>query len=83
MDEPKDKFSPIAIGIFALLHVLCCGLPLLLLAGVSFEFVSPAWPIAGFMLIFLGMGGVIWYVKRGCATYPRNEGNASCSIKSK
>ena len=83
MDQPQKKTSSMAFSIFAVLHVLCCGLPLLLLAGVSFKFVSPAWPIAGFIMMFLGIIGFIWYFKRGCATCPRNKGDASCAVKPK
>ena len=66
--------------LFAALHVLCCGLPLLLLSGVSFQFLYPTWPIAGGILVVLGIVGFVWYAKRGCATCPRNEGGA-CAMK--
>jgi hypothetical protein len=66
--------------LFAGLHLLCCGIPLLLLAGVSFTFVWPSWPVIGSVLMLLGIVGFAWYMKRGCATCPRNEGR-SCSIK--
>lgn len=65
--------------LFAGLHLLCCGIPLLLLAGVSFSFVWPTWPVIGGVLMVLGIVGFIWYMKRGCATCPRNEGR-SCSL---
>lgn len=73
-DRAKKSWSR-GVILFAGLHLLCCGLPLLLLAGVSFKFVSPVWPIAGVVLALLGIGGFIWYAKRGCATCPRNEGS--------
>ena len=73
-DQAKKSWSKGFI-LFAGLHLLCCGLPLLLLAGVSFKFVSPVWPVAGVVLALLGIGGFIWYAKRGCATCPRNEGS--------
>lgn len=66
--------------LFAALHVLCCGLPLLLLSGVSLQFLWPKWPIAGGILVVLGIVGFAWYAKRGCATCPRNEAGA-CAIK--
>ncbi len=74
MDQHQNKSGTGSFALFALLHLLCCGLPLLLLAGVSFTFVSPVWPIAGGALIVLGIAGFIWYAKRGCATCSRNEG---------
>lgn len=77
MDQQHNESSTASFMLFALLHLLCCGLPLLLLAGVSFTFVSPVWPIAGGGLIVLGIVGFIWYAKRGCATCPRNEGSSS------
>ncbi|MDO9236246.1 MAG: hypothetical protein Q7U28_09480 [Aquabacterium sp.] len=66
--------------LFAGLHVLCCGLPLLLLSGVSFQFLLPTWSIAGGILVVLGIVGFAWYAKRGCATCPRNEAGA-CAMK--
>lgn len=63
-----DKKSASVFILFAALHVLCCGLPLLLLSGVSFHFLLPTWPIAGGVLVVLGIVGFAWYTKRGCAT---------------
>lgn len=80
MDRQQKKNWPLGFILFAGLHLLCCGLPLLLLTGVSFKFVSPMWPVAGVVLMALGIVGFIWYAKRGCATCPRNQGNQS-SIK--
>lgn len=70
-----------AVFAFALLHVLCCGLPLLMLSGVSLAFVAPYWPVAAGVLAILGVVGFVWYLKRGCATCPRNEGR--CSVHPK
>ena len=80
MNEQQKSNGSLGFILFAVLHLLCCGLPLLLLAGVSFKFVSPVWPVAGVALMALGIVGFIWYAKRGCATCPRNEGN-QCNIK--
>lgn len=63
---------------FAALHILCCGVPLLLLSGVSLAFLVPLWPVAGAILAVVGVIGFAWYLKRGCATCPRNEG---CSAR--
>ena len=60
--------------IFAVLHFLCCGVPLLLLSGVSLAFLAPLWPVWGGILAALGVVGFVWYIKRGCPTCPRNEG---------
>jgi hypothetical protein len=76
----QDKPSPRAFILFALLHLLCCGIPLLLLAGVSFTLVWPTWPVIGAVLMVLGIVGFTWYMKRGCATCPRNEGR-SCAAR--
>lgn len=62
------------VAFFAVLHFLCCGVPLLLLSGVSLAFLVPWWPILGTTLMVLGVVGFIWYLMRGCATCPRNEG---------
>ena len=78
--EQLNEAAKTRFWIFAGLHLLCCGIPLLLLAGVSFSFVWPTWPVIGGVLMALGVGGFIWYMKRGCATCPRNEGG-SCAMK--
>jgi hypothetical protein len=62
------------VAFFAVLHALCCGVPLLLLSVVSFQFLVPWWPLVCTTLMVLGVVGFIWYRKRGCATGPRNEG---------
>lgn len=64
--------------LFAVLHFACCGLPLLLLSGVSAGFVFPTWPLAGAALALVGLVGFVWYLKRRCATCPRNEGRRRC-----
>lgn len=76
MGTTSDKKSSSLFILLAALHVLCCGLPLLLLSGVSFQFLLPTWPIAGGILVVLGLVGFAWYAKRGCATCPRNEAGA-------
>lgn len=74
-DEPSVESSRRApLVLFAALHLLCCGIPLLLLSGISLAFLAPYWPVAGAVLAGLGIVGFIWYLKRGCATCPRNEG---------
>jgi FtsH-binding integral membrane protein len=78
-NEELNKTVNKGIWLFAGLHLLCCGIPLLLLAGVSFSFVWPTWPVIGSVLMVLGIVGFIWYMKRGCATCPRNEGR-NCSL---
>ncbi|HSH81300.1 MAG TPA: hypothetical protein VLA19_22435 [Herpetosiphonaceae bacterium] len=69
-----------AIVAFALLHFVCCGLPLLLLSGVSLAFLAPYWPVAAGILAVLGGIGFVWYLRRGCATCPRNEGRAPLRV---
>lgn len=78
--EQQDKMVKRTFILFTVLHLLCCGIPLLLLAGVSFTFVWPTWPVIGTGLMLLGVIGFVWYMKRGCATCPRNEGQ-QCSFK--
>jgi hypothetical protein len=58
-------------------EVLCCGIPLLLLSGVSPAFLMPSWPVMGGLFAVVGVIGFIWYLKRGCAACPRNEGRCS------
>lgn len=73
-DGDYSSDSGTAFVVMAALHVVCCGLPLLLLSGVSLAFVAPYWPVAAGILAVLGIVGFAWYLRRGCATCPRNEG---------
>lgn len=71
-----DNESSNRLGAFwlvALLHLVCCGIPLLLLSGISLAFLVPSWPLAGGALAVLGIVGFVWYLKRRCPTCPRNE----------
>ncbi|MDP9414437.1 MAG: hypothetical protein M3Q08_10195 [Pseudomonadota bacterium] len=60
------------IALLSALHVLCCGLPLLLLSGVSLATIFPSWPVIGAILAVLGVVGFVWYLRKGCATCPGN-----------
>ena len=40
-EERSNGWGPVAL--FAILHLLCCGIPLLLLSGVSLGFLFPHW----------------------------------------
>ena len=73
-DGTQTKSGGIGITLFAVLHLLCCGLPLLLLSGVSLATLWSKWPVVAGALAIMGVVGFIWYLKRGCATCPRNEG---------
>lgn len=73
MDQnPEERRGSMLV--IAVLHMFCCGIPLLLLSGVSLAFVLPYWPVAAGTFALLGIVGFVWYLKRGCATCPRNEG---------
>jgi hypothetical protein len=63
-----------SIIFFAFAHLLCCGIPLLILSGVSITAFFSSRPALAIGLALLGVIGFIWYLKRGCATCPRNEG---------
>ncbi len=65
-----------AVAVFALLHVLCCGLPLLLLSGVSLAVLAPYWPVGAAALAAFGAIAFAWLRKPGCATCPPGEGRA-------
>ena len=71
-NERKESAAPVVL--FAVLHLLCCGLPLLILSGASLGFVLPHWPVIAAVLAAVGVVGFAWCLKRGCATCPRNEG---------
>jgi hypothetical protein len=72
--EAARRRGRAVVVFFAVLHMLCCGVPLLLLSAVSLQFLVPWWPLVGVTLMVLGVVGFIWYLKRGCATCPRKEG---------
>lgn len=74
MKHQQNKASSTSFIIFAVFHLICCGLPLLLLSGLSLAFVSSAWFVLGPLLIVLSVVGLIWYVKSGCATCPTSGG---------
>ena len=65
-----------ALTIVALgaLHALCCGLPLLLLSGVSLTTIIPTSPIIGVILAVLGLAGLGWHLQKGCAKRPGEPG---------
>ena len=69
------------VAAFAVLHLLCCGVPLLILSGVSLGFLFPRWPVIAVALAVVGVIGFVWYLKRGCATCPRNEGRCMIGAK--
>lgn len=60
----------VVVAFLAGLHALCCGLPLLLLSGVSLATILPSWPVIGVMLALLGIVGVTRHLRNGCATCP-------------
>ena len=55
------------IGASALFHFVCCGLPLLLLSGVSLAFLIPSPPVLG-LLVFTLVAFAFYCVRaRSCA----------------
>ena len=81
--KDQDNGGSKTFILFAILHLFCCGIPLLLLSGVSLAFLVPIWPVVGAIVAVVGVIGFIWYLKRGCATCQRNEGgcNGNCKIR--
>lgn len=73
-DRPTAHPSGWSLWLFAGLHLLCCGLPLLILSGISMATLWDRWPYLAGVLAAVGVVGFVWYLKRGCATCPRNEG---------
>jgi hypothetical protein len=58
-NEGKGGFWPTAF--FAALLVLCCGIPLLIVSGVSFAFLRNRWPMLAIVLAVIGLVGFVWY----------------------
>lgn len=69
-DHAAEAPMGFAVMLIAGLHVLCCGLPLLLLSGVSLATILPSWPMLGGALAVLGIVGFVWYLRNGCTTCP-------------
>lgn len=63
-DHAAEAPMGFAVTLIAGLHVLCCGLPLLMLSGVSLATIFPSWPLVGGALAFLGLLGFIWYSRK-------------------
>lgn len=57
----------LTILVLSAFHFLCCGIPLLLLSGVSLAALFPSWPVTGGILAVLGIVGFLWYVRKGRA----------------
>lgn len=77
--DPTDKTDFAAkppmvttIAVLGIFHFLCCGIPLLLLSGVSLATIFPSWPVIGGGIAALGVIGFVWYLRKGCATCPGN-----------
>ena len=72
--EPPMVTTIAVLGIF---HFLCCGIPLLLLSGVSLATIFPSWPALGGGMAAIGVIGFVWYLRKGCATCPGNSKRSS------
>ena len=67
----RDPEAPRGLGLLlAVVLVICCAAPFLLLSGVSLAFIKPYWPLIGVALAIAGVVGFVWYVKRG---WPRRH----------
>lgn len=66
--KSQSSFTHLAVGGFVILHVLCCGLPLLIAAGVLGGVGSASlaagyeWWVAGAGVLAVGL--VIWFIRR-------------------
>ena len=66
-----------AVTLIAGLHVLCCGLLLPLITGVSLATILPSLPVIGAIAVLLGIVGFIWFVRKGSATCPANPNRST------
>ncbi|GEO96426.1 hypothetical protein [Kocuria turfanensis] len=66
--KSQSSFIHLAVGGFVILHVLCCGLPLLIAAGVLSGVggvglaAGNVWWAAGAGLLAVGL--VVWFIRR-------------------
>ncbi len=80
-DQPQSNRGGFGFWVFAALHLLCCGIPLLILSGVSLSTLWERGPYLAGVIAVLGVIGFVWYMKRGCATCPRNEGRCRQTLE--
>lgn len=64
---------------FALLHLLCCGIPLLLLSGVSVSFLAPYWPWVGAAVAALALADFTWH-RSSCGCARRSGKNRAAQV---
>lgn len=61
----------IGMALLGGLHLICCGLLLLLLSDGSLAFPMPSWPVAIGIIAALGVIGLGWHLRRrSCASCP-------------
>lgn len=65
-----------AVVLLAVLYMVCCGLPLLLLSSISLASIYAHWPVLAAALVVLGAVGFAWVRKRSCSTCLRDEQTA-------
>ncbi len=82
-DQPQREQAGYGFWLFAALHLLCCGIPLLVLSGVSLTTLWERGPWLAGVMATVGVIGFIWYLKRGCATCHRNEGRCRLAPQEK
>lgn len=70
IDHAAEAPMGFAVMLIAGVHVLCCGLPLLLLSGVALATVLPSWPELGGTIALLVIVGFVWYLRNGCTICP-------------
>jgi membrane associated rhomboid family serine protease len=58
--------------LLALVLLVCCALPFLLVSGASLAFIRPYWPLVGALVAVAGVVGFVWYLMRGWPKRPRN-----------
>lgn len=78
--DPTDKTDFAAkppmvttVAVLGIFHFICCGIPLLLLSGVSLTTIFPSWPVIGGGTAALGVIGFAWYLRKWYATCPGNS----------
>ncbi len=71
-DDQTDFSATPPMGIVyafvILLQFVCCGIPLLLLSGISLLAIFPFWPVFGGGVAVLGIVGFVWYLNKGRAS---------------
>ena len=76
--DSEDRCGGVSVALFAVLLIVCCGLPFLLLSGISLAAFRSKWPLIAGAVASVSVVMFASYRRRGCAERSRRyEASAS------